>query len=104
MHGSVVSRATLHNFDLLAEMDVRIGDMVWVQKSGEVIPYVIGPVIDTRQGDEVVVHPPEHCPRCDTLLRRAKSGIALVCENPACPGRRVGQIVHAVSKHCLNIQ
>lgn len=104
MHGSVVSRATLHNFDLLAEMDVRIGDMVWVQKSGEVIPYVIGPVMDARQGDEVVVLPPEHCPRCDTLLRRAKSGIALVCENPACPGRRVGQIVHAVSKHCLNIQ
>src|SRR5204863_9467743 len=62
--GVVVERATLHNFDYIAEKDIRIGDRVLVKRAGEVIPYIIGPVIDARSGKERKYKPPTTCPSC----------------------------------------
>jgi DNA ligase (NAD+) len=62
--GVVVERATLHNFDYIAEKDIRIGDRVLLKRAGEVIPYVIGPVADARTGAERKYVPPKKCPDC----------------------------------------
>src|SRR5512140_3480158 len=62
--GVIVERATLHNFDYIAEKDIRAGDRVLVKRAGEVIPYVIGPVVDARSGKEKKYVPPEVCPSC----------------------------------------
>src|SRR4030095_12423549 len=62
--GVVVERATLHNFDFIAEKDIRIGDRVLVKRAGEVIPYIIGPVVDARTRKEKKYKPPTHCPAC----------------------------------------
>ncbi len=77
--GVVVERATLHNFDFIAEKDIRVGDRVLVKRAGEVIPYVIGPVVDARSGKEKSYKPPDEMSRlrtgCGTLRRR--SGVVL---------------------------
>ncbi len=62
--GVTVTKATLHNFDYIAEKDIRAGDRVIVKRAGEVIPYIVGPVVDVRTGEERVYTPPDRCPSC----------------------------------------
>jgi len=79
--GVVVERATLHNFDFIAEKDIRVGDRVLVKRAGEVIPYVIGPVVDARKGNEKKYKPPTKCPACDQPVEHFEGEVAWYCVN-----------------------
>ncbi len=104
--GTTVSRATLHNIDIIRERDVRIGDTVLVQKAGDIIPEIVGSVRDKRTGDEVPFAFPETCPSCGERLfwdsEEGDSG-ALRCQNPACPAQLERGIIHFASRGAMNI-
>ncbi|NDJ35978.1 MAG: NAD-dependent DNA ligase LigA [Chloroflexi bacterium] len=102
--GVTVKRATLHNFDDIAAKDIRLGDTVVVKRSGDVIPYVIGPVTDLRDGSEQPIEPPERCPYCDSPVVRAEGEVAYYCSNPQCPERLVRAIEWFVSRAAMDIQ
>ncbi len=104
LSGALLSRASLHNADYIAEHDIRVGDHVRIQRSGEVIPYVLGPVQDLRDGTQEEVVFPDICPTCSTPLIRNDGEVAMLCPNRSgCPAQRKEQIKHAVSKQCLDI-
>jgi DNA ligase (NAD+) len=102
--GSTVSRATLHNFDEVARLGVRIGDMVWVTKGGEVIPKVVGVVTAERPQDAAVFMPPAVCPACGTAVERAVEEVALRCPNPECPAVAGARLRHFVSRGAMEIE
>jgi DNA ligase (NAD+) len=102
--GVTVSKASLHNYDLIADKDIRIGDTVIIKRSGEVIPYVVGPVIGARTGSEIVVHPPEKCPVCQSPVARDEDEVAYYCINPACPERVARNIEYFVSRGSMDIE
>jgi len=95
--GITISNATLHNFDYVENLDIRIGDTVIVKRSGDVIPYVVGPVLGMRDGDETPIHPPERCPFCDTPIVRPDGMVDYFCPNPDCPERVYRQIDYFVA-------
>jgi DNA ligase (NAD+) len=101
--GSTVSRATLHNFDEVARLDVRIGDTVWVTKGGEVIPKVVGVVTTKRPEDAEPVIAPGVCPVCETPVEREPEEVALRCPNPACPAVVAARLRHFVSRGAMEI-
>lgn len=101
--GVTVTRATLHNEEIIASRDIRVGDMVEVIRSGEVIPKVIGPDRSARTGREEPWRPPTHCPFCHTPLTRPAGEVNRYCPNRACPGRAYEGLVHFVSKGGLDI-
>ncbi len=101
--GVVVERATLHNFDYIAEKDIRPGDRVLVKRAGEVIPYVIGPVIDARKGSEKKYVPPKICPACGQPVEHMEGEVAWYCVNAACPAQLVRNIEHFVSRGAMDI-
>src|ERR1700758_5215384 len=91
--GTTVSRASLHNADFIAHKDIRIGDMVVVEKAGEIIPYVIRSEPAARSGDEQVYHFPSKCPSCGGSVVRDKGGAFYRCtNNTGCQGRAKRQI------------
>lgn len=101
--GVTVRNASLHNYDLIQEKDIRIGDRVIVKRSGDVIPYVIGPVQSTRSGEEIVISPPETCPVCGFPVKRIEGEVAYYCTNVACPERIARNIEYFVSRTALDI-
>ena len=101
--GVVVVRATLHNFDYIKEKDIRIGDRVLVKRAGEVIPYVIGPVLDARTGKEKKYKPPTNCPSCGQPVERLEDEVAFYCVNAACPAQLVRNVEHFVSRGAMDI-
>jgi DNA ligase (NAD+) len=101
--GVVVERATLHNFDFIAEKDIRVGDRVLIKRAGEVIPYVIGPVVDARSGSEKTYMPPTKCPACEQTVEHLDSEVAWYCVNAACPAQLVRNIEHFVSRGAMDI-
>jgi len=101
--GVVVERATLHNFDYIAEKDIRIGDRVLIKRAGEVIPYVIGPVLDARTGKEKKYEPSETCPACGQPVEHLEGEVAWYCVNAACPAQLVRNIEHFVSRGAMDI-
>ena len=101
--GVVVERATLHNFDYIALKDIRIGDRVLVKRAGEVIPYVIGPVIDARTGKEKRYKPPTNCPACGQPVEQFEGEVAWYCVNAACPAQLVRNVEHFVSRGAMDI-
>ncbi|HKV70718.1 MAG TPA: NAD-dependent DNA ligase LigA [Gemmatimonadales bacterium] len=92
--GATVSNATLHNADLIAARDIRIGDWVEVTRAGEVIPQVLGPVRERRTGTEVPFQMPEKCPRCGSDVEHPQDEVMSYCPNVSCPGRVLESIVH----------
>jgi len=102
--GVTVSKASLHNYDLIRQKDIRIGDTVIVKRSGEVIPYVVGPVEAARTGEERVVNPPEVCPVCGSPVNRDEDEVAYYCANPACPERVARNIEYFVSRGAMDIE
>src|SRR5690606_14316909 len=94
--GATVRLATLHNFDDIARKDLRAGDMVVVKRAGEVIPQVVGPVVDRRTGSERRYEPPTHCPVCGTEVERPAGEVMAYCPNGACPARIYWGLVHFV--------
>ncbi|MBV6452418.1 MAG: DNA ligase [Anaerolineales bacterium] len=101
--GVIVERATLHNFDYIAEKDIRIGDRVLVKRAGEVIPYVIGPVVDARTGKEKKYKPITTCPSCGQPVEHIEGEVAWYCVNAACPAQLVRNVEHFVSRGAMDI-
>jgi DNA ligase (NAD+) len=101
--GVIVRQATLHNFDYIVEKDIRVGDRVLVKRSGDVIPYVIGPVVEARTGDEAFFAPPEVCPACDQPVENLPGEVAWYCVNTACPAQLVRNLEHFVSRGAMDI-
>ncbi len=101
--GTTVSRATLHNFDEVARLDVRIGDTVWVSKGGEVIPKVTGVLSSKRPANAEVVAAPDSCPVCGTPVVRTAEEVALRCPNIACPAVVAARLRHFVSRGAMDI-
>ena len=103
--GSTVSRATLHNIDFIREKDVRIGDLVVVQKAGDIIPEIVSVCRDKRTGGEQVYEMPAVCPSCGHPVTRDADGegAAVRCENPACPAQRTRAMIHFASKDAMDI-
>ncbi len=107
--GTTVSRATLHNFDEIERLDIRIGDTVILQKAGDIIPEVVSVLENLRSGKERKIGAPTVCPLCASPTKRATVGeqagasAALYCSNPNCYAVEKENIVHGVSKKAFNI-
>jgi len=101
--GVIVRQATLHNFDFIQDKDIRIGDRVLVKRAGEVIPYVIGPILDVRTGDEHPYTPPDTCPSCGEPILNPEGEVAYYCTNSACPAQLVRNLEHFVSRGAMDI-
>ncbi len=102
--GVIVSAATLHNEDLIAQKDIREGDWVEVIRAGEVIPQVVGPLRDRRTGAETPYVMPERCPACGTPVDRPLDEAMRFCPNATCPGRILEGIVHFASREAMDIR
>jgi DNA ligase (NAD+) len=94
--GSTVARATLHNLDEVRRKDIRIGDTVVLQKAGDVIPEVVGPIVERRTGSEREFQMPAACPVCGTPIARDEGAVRHYCPNLACPARVSQEFGHFV--------
>jgi len=101
--GVVVKQATLHNFDYIAEKDIRIGDRVMLKRAGDVIPYVIGPVAALRDGSERIFQPPQVCPVCKQPVEHFPGEVDWYCVNAACPAQLLRNLEHFVSRGAMEI-
>ena len=101
--GVIVRQATLHNFDFISEKDIRVGDRVLVKRAGDVIPYVIGPVSDARDGSQQPYVPPSTCPACFQPVEQIPGEVAWYCINAACPAQLIRNLEHFVSKGAMDI-
>jgi len=99
--GSTVSKATLHNKDLIAEKDIRIGDTVVIRKAGDIIPEVVRSVPEKRPADAEIFCMPKECPVCGSPL--ITEGPAVRCDNSECPAQLVKNIIHFVSRDAMDI-
>jgi DNA ligase (NAD+) len=102
--GVTVKQATLHNFDFIDEKDIRVGDRVLVKRAGEVIPYVIGPVVEARTGKEKRHKIPTRCPSCGERLEHLPGEVAVYCVNAACPAQLVRNLEHYASRGAMDIE
>jgi DNA ligase (NAD+) len=103
INGVIVERATLHNFDFIRDKDIRVGDRVLIKRAGEVIPYVIGPVVDLRNGTEKTFEIPTVCPECGQQVEQFEGEVAWYCINLSCPAQILRTIEHFVSKGAMDI-
>ncbi|EUJ26843.1 NAD-dependent DNA ligase LigA [Listeria grayi] len=101
--GTTVSRASLHNEDLIKQKDIRIKDTVMIKKAGDIIPEVIRSLPEKRTGSEEEFHMPAHCPECGSELVRLEGEVALRCINPKCPAQLKEGLIHFVSRSAMNI-
>lgn len=105
LSGTVVKRASLHNADIIASLDLHIGDMVYVEKSGEIIPKITGVDIASRPADSEKVEFITHCPECGSRLIRYEDEAAYYCTNETnCPPQIKGKIEHFISRRAMNIE
>lgn len=102
--GSTVSRATLHNEDIIRELDIRIGDTVLLQKAGEVIPEVVKVLKEKRTGQERHFHMPKTCPSCGSEAQRLPGEAAWRCTGDRCPARSREQLIHFASRDAMDIR
>ncbi|WP_018130791.1 NAD-dependent DNA ligase LigA [Effusibacillus pohliae] len=102
--GTTVSRATLHNEDIIRQLGVMIGDTVVVQKAGDIIPEIVRVVTEKRTGAEKPFSMPTHCPECGAELVRLQGEVAVRCINPQCPAHNREGIIHFVSRDAMNIE
>jgi DNA ligase (NAD+) len=102
--GAIVKQATLHNFELVRDKDLRIGDWVQVKRAGEVIPQIIGPVPERRDPGSQSYRPPTKCPSCGTKLIPGEDRGMFYCENFECPGRQLEGLVHFASRDAMDIR
>lgn len=101
--GTTVSRASLHNEDLIRERDIRIGDSVVVKKAGDIIPEVVRSITERRPEGTLPYSMPTHCPSCGHELVRIEGEVALRCINPKCQAQLVEGLIHFVSRQAMNI-
>jgi DNA ligase (NAD+) len=101
--GVVVRQATLHNFDFIADKDIRVGDRVLIKRAGDVIPYVIGPILVARKGTEEPYSPPQTCPTCGEAVEHLSGEVAWYCVNAACPAQLIRNLEHFVSRGAMDM-
>lgn len=103
--GTVVKRASLHNADQIEKLDIRIGDEVFVEKGGEIIPKIIGVDLSKRPSDSVVTKYITNCPECDTHLERKEGEANHYCPNfYGCPPQIIGRIQHYITRKAMDIE
>ena len=102
--GANVRQATLHNFDFIKEKDIRVGDRLLIKRSGDVIPYVIGPIIEARTGKEKRYKMPNKCPDCGEPIQVIEGEVAVFCANASCPAQRVRNLEHFASRSAMDIE
>lgn len=101
--GVIVKQATLHNFDYIAEKDIRVGDRILLKRAGDVIPYVVGPITEVRSGKEVIFRPPEKCPSCGQNVEHFPGEVAWYCVNAGCPAQLARNVEHFASRGAMDI-
>jgi DNA ligase (NAD+) len=102
--GVTISNATLHNYDEISRLGVKIGDTVLIERAGEVIPKVIKVIIPKRTGSEKTIKIPITCPACQTPLIKLEGEVALRCPNPNCPVQIERSIIHFASRDAMDIE
>jgi DNA ligase (NAD+) len=102
--GTTVSRATLHNEDEIRRLDVKIGDWVMIEKSGEIIPKVLSVVTSKRTGKEKEFVPPENCPVCGGLISRPEGEVVARCVAADCTAQLMGRLLHFASRRAMRIE
>lgn len=101
--GTNVSRATLHNFDEVERLDIRVGDTVLVEKAGEIIPDIVGVLKDKRNGSEEKIVAPDKCPVCQSPVYRDPEMAAITCSNASCPAVLKRALAHFASRNAMDI-
>ena len=101
--GVVVRQATLHNFDFIADKDLRIGDRVLIKRAGEVIPYIVAALKEKRDGSQKVYQPPTQCPSCGSKVEQTPGEVAWYCVNAACPAQLTRHIENFASRSAMDI-
>jgi DNA ligase (NAD+) len=104
LSGITISRATLHNEDEIRRKDIRVGDIVLIERSGDVIPKVVGPMKERRTGEEKVFVWPDRCPVCRARIHRDKDEAISRCTNPSCPAKLRESLLHFASRRAMNIE
>lgn len=104
LSGTTVSRATLHNFDEIKRLDVKIGDKVYVEKSGEIIPKVLSVATEKRTGKERRFPVPTKCPVCGSKLNSVPDEVAIRCENVGCPAKAKETLLHYASRNAMDVE
>jgi len=104
LSGTTISRATLHNEDEVRRKDIRIGDTVLIERSGDVIPQVVGPMKERRNGREKAFLMPGRCPVCGSKTYRPEGEIVTRCVNPSCPARLREAILHYAGRRAMAIE
>lgn len=102
--GVIVKQASLHNEEDIHRKDIRIGDTVTVRRAGEVIPYVVGPIVDLRTGDETIFRMPDHCPACGEPTVKPEGEVAHYCVNAACPAQLVRRVEYFAFRGTMDIE
>ena len=102
--GTTVKRATLHNYEDLARKDVRVGDTVFLEKGGDIIPKVVAVNLDVRDDASQPFEMPTHCPVCGEPVVRFEGEVALRCVNPVCPAIVRETLSHFVSRNAMDIE
>jgi DNA ligase (NAD+) len=102
--GTTVKRASLHNFDELKRLDVRCGDIVVIEKAGEIIPQVVEVETELRPADTKPFEPPEKCPNCGSPVARDEKGVYIRCTNKNCRGRFIEQLKYFVGRNQMDIE
>lgn len=102
--GVVISRAALHNEEDIHRKDIRIGDWITIQRAGEVIPEVLGPILSRRTGSEEVFSMPDRCPGCGAEVIKPDEEAMHRCTNTACPSQSLERIKHFVSRDAMDIE
>ncbi|HEX6272009.1 MAG TPA: NAD-dependent DNA ligase LigA [Polyangiaceae bacterium] len=101
--GTVVSRASLHNEQIVGQLDIRVGDQVVIEKAGEIIPQVVSVQHTARSGNETPFSMPEACPSCGAKVERTPGEVAVRCPNPLCPDQVKGSIFHFTRRFAMDI-
>lgn len=102
--GTTVSRASLHNADEIARKDVRVGDVVVVEKAGKVIPHIVRVETTERKGELPAFEFPTKCPECETRLVKDEGGVYIRCPNLACPAQLKERLLHFSSRNAMDIE
>lgn len=104
LSGTIVKRASLHNEDIICSLDIHEGDMLYVEKGGEIIPKITGVETSQRQPGAVPVRFVSHCPACSTPLVRVEGEASWMCPNKySCPPQQIGRVQHFVGRHMMDI-
>tara|TARA_A100001037_G_scaffold212931_1_gene190873 strand:- start:5333 stop:7330 length:1998 start_codon:yes stop_codon:yes gene_type:complete len=102
--GVTVKNATLHNYDDILKKDIRVNDFVYIRRSGDVIPQILGPVLERRTGNEQIFTMPTKCPACTSQIYKYSDDVNYYCINSECPDQFENHIIHFVSKNCMDIR